>query len=195
MILAGALALAAIPASAQLGFDIWGPIRDVSLSNATVAITASGSSATLTTNNAILLRLFDGIAVVDYFIATNNGANVGYVIPQTSPDTTNWYNLSNYTTGVAASISTTNYYYTSNGIITTNVYQLPGYVTTVTASTSGWANPYVASAPFTNYGPLTNTGQFAIAFKLGDQYPYFRTIFSTVGTNSYGGTLHARLKE
>jgi hypothetical protein len=189
------LALLALPARAQVGFDLWGPVRDVALTNGGSTL-INATSGTYVTNQAILTRNFNGIAVADYFVCTNSGTNTFSILPQVSPDTTNWYSLSNYSLGVWLSATNTNNYYASASLITTNWYNLPGTPTSPTAYSSGFNTSYLTYAPFTNSGTISNTGstQVGIAWSIADGYAYYRTIFYVTGTNSVGGTLHARLR-
>jgi hypothetical protein len=184
------LAMLALPARAQVGFDLWGPNRIIALTNQITAVTANGS----TTNNPVLTRMFDGTSVVFYWFGTNFGSNTFQVLPQTSADTTNWNSLSNYAIGYWTTVTNTNSY---NGtVISTNQYLLPGTPTSVTASSSGFSTPYLSYSPFTNSGVYSNNAnaQIAIAYTVADQGAYFRTIYTTTGTNTYGGFWIGRVK-
>src|ERR1700690_2351856 len=107
-----------LPASAQLGFDSYNPLR-------TYILTAPANFAAiqLTTNAPFDTLNPVGVAVVDIFAYTNTpttGGTLTFTL-QGSTDTTNWSNCTNlafinsYTTSLI-----TNFYYGSTNLFVTN---------------------------------------------------------------------------
>ena len=222
ILLAGSLAIlstvACHDAKAQgggLGSDLNGPNRIFLLSNTVVSVNF-GAAGTWT-NQPMLTRYMDGIAVFSGFIYTNappgSGTNATYVGIQTSKDTTNWNSLTNYAVNAYVANTESNYYYgitgyTTNttsgvtstngiGLTSTNFFLLPSTNVTPNAVTSGFGTSYKSAIQYTNLNPYyTNTTeQFALAWSIRDQGPYVRVIFGGNGTNIFGGILYAHLQQ
>jgi len=204
---AAVLALAYCPnAGAQgRGFDLFGPVRSAIITTNIRLITNSFQS------DPIFVRDYEGIAVMDISTLTNYGTNTVPIEIQTSSDTTNYNDLTNYAVGVWTGVVKSNFYYgvssytyTTNvvtnsygqgitnitasgaGLQSTNWLTLPGTPTTPTASTAGFATPYLLPAPFTNSGIYTNANfdsTTEIAWVLRDQGPYVRVKIPGTGTN------------
>ena len=189
-----AAVLCAIPASAQVGFDTFTPVRLLPFTGATTAKTTNIFTAgTVVTNGPIDKSLFTGRSTI-LIAAGSNITTTGTLTAQVygSPDTTNFYALTNY-----AVVTNTTSFIATNGIYTnltiTNTPYLPGTLTTPTAYSAGYATPYLAALPFTNGGaitlPLNPDSITQFAFPMIDQYRYLYIVWTpsaTSGTNLFG---------
>lgn len=181
----GAIALVALPAVAQVGFDTYGQLRTVILAPPTILI--NGGLATSTTNPPVDTHGFEGIAKVDIMSCTNSG---GALTAQlfTSPDLTNWTALANYSLAQSATIAYTNTMYgNATNVQATNTYNLPGAIVTPTANTAGFATPYLdSSSPFTNSGALTVTTKkvYTIGYNIQDAARFVQIVWTPTGSSS-----------
>lgn len=183
-------------AQAGRGYDLFGPVSEITAIPMTQTASVSGGS----TNKPIWLRGFTGIATLDVYAYTNTGTNVFTVTPQFSYDNTNWTSLTNYAIGLYTSTVYSNFMY-ANGtnVDATNLYATNFYIlsktnTTLNIAASGYAGPSPVFANFTNGGGLTfsaGTNNAVIAWEVRDTSGYLRVNVTTVGTNVYGATLHA----
>lgn len=196
-ILSSLLILAAMAsgAYAQNGFDPYGGMRTVVLAPSQNLL---NSAAGATTNTAVDLRVFTGIAKIDFFAQTNSAGTLTVTL-QGSTDSTNWSTFANYALSTATAVNWTNTYYAAgtNNLVFTNTFLLPGTITTPTASTAGFASSYLFQAPFTNSGAITLPGNtpVSIGVKIDDQLRYLRAIWTPGGTStnvSVGAILTAK---
>jgi hypothetical protein len=190
-ILTASLVFAGLAAHAEGSLDLFGPVRVAVISP--LAAQILGSTATGITNQPVLLRQCVGIAAVHVMDLTNNGATGLTLTLQTSYDTTNWNNLSNYAVGTLTSIITTNGYYGAPGLFSTNVEVRPGTSVNPVAGTAGFATPYLLPAAFTNSGAYSiTTSNAVVAWGVRDQGTYLRAVWSFSGTTTnvyYGAEL------
>jgi len=183
LIITAMLALGAIAASAQSGFDMFGVPRTAVLSTPQV-ITVS--SAAYVTNGPIDTHGFLGTAKVDIFSVTN-GSGAGTMTAQlyTSSDTTNLTALSTYALATSTTVTYTNAGLgAGTNISASTTYLLPGVLTTPTAATAGWATPYLATPQFTNAGAITITGKgiYSIGYNIADANRYLYIVYAPGGT-------------
>ena len=174
--------LAASTASAQ--FDMFGTPRTIVVSP---GHNFDGTTGLLYTNGPVDIRLMTGVAALNIFSPTNTGATGGTLTATLygSQDQTNMsavtYALATYT-----SVSYTNYWYNTNGLIATDYYQLAGSITTPTASSAGWATPYLVPAPFTNTGAITLSAAnpTMVGFVADDAPRYLYIVYTAAGSKT-----------
>ncbi len=145
----------------------------------------SGGGNNTVTNSWTDIRGFEGIAKIDFTSKTNAAGGTLSVLVQTSQDQTNFTTLANAAYATSTSVTYTNWQYGGTNLSATETVNYPGTVTTPTAATSGWATPYIVSAPFTNTVSalsLTADGVTTIGFNIADANRYIRLIYTTGGT-------------
>lgn len=181
-----------LPARAQ--FDFYGAPRTVEV------ITPQFISASASNGFVVDLHGFQGIAKLDILSPTNLAATNRIVFNiTTSPDLTNFSQVS-YAQGVSQTIIYTNNYYGTATPLATNVYLKPGTVTTPTAATAGFATAYLGAPGnfYTNTAPLTNIGNpFSLGFNVQDIQRYLMIQVTVAGTttNPISAVLTARKQQ
>lgn len=183
-LLATAVLVVGLSASAQSSFDAFGGMR-------TLVWPAVVTGATFS-NAPMDLRLFTGIVNLNFGGMTNVNSGTLTATVEVSNDLTNYTSIANVAIATQTAINYTNSYYAANSMIATNTYLLPGTLTTPTASSAGFATVYVAPAQFTNtpgaFNVLTN-GTYAIGFKVDDQPRYLHIKWTTSANCTVFGSL------
>ena len=209
ILLAGAIAFGLCErASAQGDYDWYALSKPVSLFG-TNSLVITNAAANVTNYSAALdvgKGKFVGSGIVLLWAQTNlsvaggAGSNSVTFTPQTSPDNTNWSNVTNYALSTNLSTVYTNINYigtngTSAAIVVTNSEPFPFVQTTPTPATAGFATSYPLPEAFTNSGAFTPVyGQLnAIGIQnISDLPEYFRVAVVLNGTNGYTGTFVGR---
>ena len=193
LLLIVAIVCLSLSSFAQRGYDVYGPVRSLSL--AAPATYSGGSAVNSGTNAWIDIHGLDGVAKIDVFCFTNVGNSSFTVGIQASSDTTNvvWLGGASIATNVTFIYTNMTYGGTNaNGLFltATNLYNIPGVVTYPNAFTAGWATPYINPAPFTNtLNSVTLTAQAGwttIGFDAGDALRYIRLIVIPGGAATNG---------
>lgn len=195
LVLTGAVALASISAFAQggRGFDEFEVPRTIVVMAPTNSSAVGGGTGITNNGVPVDMRRFNGVVKLDFPACQTNAifaaSGTAIATVQTSPDTTNWYNLynfaiiSNYTTCLTTNIAATNE-------IGTNYIMLPGTIVTNTPSTSFLAGYNLASLAFTNTNSaivLTNSS-WEMGFDIGVVTNRFlRVQLALSGTNWWFG--------
>ena len=180
VVAAGALSL---PAMAQRAVDAYAATRTIVLA-APQNLTVNGG-VNLVTNGPVDVRMFDGIASLDFFAYTNTGTTGGTLTATVygSPDETNLTALSSYSLASNTTITSTNFYFGGTNLTASETYLLPGSWIYPTANTAGWATPTFYEAPFTNSAAITLTKTYAkIGVSIGDAPRYLYVVWTTGGS-------------
>ena len=153
------------------------------------------ATAASVTNGPFDRALFIGTGKIDILANIGSGDGLTATI-YGSPDQTNLTAISNFAlVSGATTISSTNYYYGTNGLTAKNSILLPGTSTTPTAATAGFSTAYINPLPFTNTGAITLTTitNVSVGIRLIDQPRYLYIITTMTGTNpsSYSAVLTA----
>jgi hypothetical protein len=152
------LLLGAVSAKAQGSFDLYySNIRTVQGNTPFLDTPATGGgTAGNLTNPPVDLRGAIGIATVDIPLLTNTtGGQVWTVLPQMSPDLTNW-STPLFALGTAYTAISTNLTYGTNTLATNN-FILPVALTVPVPASAGFAYPpgYLGGNPYTNTAAVT----------------------------------------
>lgn len=186
--LAVAAAVLCWPAPARAQYDIYHGTRTTLMAAPTAQVITDAVNDY--TNSAVDKIGYTGIGTITLIAVTNGstGAAITATI-QTSADSTNWTDLSNY--GLVSSTTTINY---TNGLggtnlIASNSVLLPYTWTVPSVAAAGWATPYPVWSPFTNTGAITVTasGAFLVGLNLDDCARYVHVKWHMTGsaTNHY----------
>jgi hypothetical protein len=181
--------IVSLSANAQRGLDTFAAPRTVSFGIQT--FTPNSNSVT---NGPVDIRMFDGVAKINFFNATNSNTTGGTLTATVygSSDATNMTAIT-YALGVNRTVNYTNNFWGTSTPIGTNNWILPGTMTTPTASTSGFASQYLSPAPFTNTAAINvaSRGCYEIGFNAGDAPRYIFIVWTTGGsvTNFTGGAI------
>jgi len=190
--LALALAGISLSASAQRSWDLFYVPR-------TIQLTApfnynANTGVQYVTNGPIDVKLFDGLARIDFTAITNTGTSGGTLTAtlygsSTAPSLTSVGSLSSIGSyGLINSTTSINYTNSSLGsatnIYATNPYFLPGTITTPTAATAGFATRYLDPTLLTTTGAITLTGksQSVVGFNVGDAPRYLYVVYTVGGS-------------
>ena len=184
----------AIPARAQLGWDLFGAPRAINF----IPMQNIVAGSSLITNTVDLVNL-NGTAAL-FLMSNTNGASGGTLTATlySSYDKTNFTAVSTYALATATTIVTTNRYYGGTNLTSSSSYLMPGVWTTPTASTSGWATPYLAPALFTNSAAVTlsTPTTVLIGLQTSDIGRYLHIVYTVGGsvTNyTVGGLIHGSI--
>ena len=198
----GAALLSPPTASAQLGFDAFAAMDTVIL-QPPAQVTVTNSSAALNGySNAVPVDCFvlTGVAAIDLTWTTNAGfgAAMGNMKATilTSPDTTNWYSLSNYCLATPYSFTYTNASFgNASNLTASTLYNLPGQPTTPYPPSAGQATPYLAENSWTSTGAIvvTNNTTQTVGVRMVDQNRYFEVLWTPVNATGTNGTVSATI--
>lgn len=181
LLIGAAIATLFTTASAQRAFDLFNVPKTISLISGTNVTYATGTI----TNQAVDVRMFDGLATIDAFVYTNTGATGGTLTltVQTSSNPTNGF----VNAGSLAFINTlTAITYTNSAntnLTATSQYLIPGTYTNQVAGVNLVAGYALLPPQYTNSGALTlPLGYSKIGFSVGDGGRYTRVILTPGGT-------------
>jgi len=193
----------AVSAQAQLGFDQFTVPRVVEFDTNNGAAIATANAAAAWSNAPVDIRPFIG-GTSRAAVLVNSGtyaATTGTLTFQVfgSPDTTNWYAISNF-----AVISTPTKFITTNAnpairygtnASATNYTMFPfGAITYPTGATAGFTTPYAPNLSYTSNSAVSCTvpGWYEIGFNLPAQYSYLNVYFlpsTTSGSNFWASAV------
>lgn len=192
ILLAGLLAASVLPVKAQ--FDFYASPRTLEV------ISPQFVSASASNGFVADLHGFQGIAKLDISSPTNLAATNRIVFNiTTSPDLTNWSQVS-YAQAVSNSTVYTNNYYGTASPLATNFYMKPGTSTAPMAATAGFVTSYLGASGnfFTNTAPLTNLGApFSLGISVQDiqRYLMIQVTLAGTSTNPVSAVLTARKQQ
>lgn len=203
--LALALAGISLSASAQRSWDLFYVPRTIQL---TAPFYTSTTYAPITvTNGPIDVKLFDGLARIDFTCVSNATTTGGSVTAtlygsSTAPSLTGVGSLSSIGSyGLISATTSINYTNSALGsatnIYATNPYFLPGTITTPTSATAGFATRYLDPTPLTTTGAVTlsggNKNQQVVGFNIGDVPRYIYVVYTFGAGTSTNFTIGATL--
>lgn len=203
--LALAVAGISLSASAQRSWDLFYVPRTVQLT--APFFTSTSSCPISVTNGPIDVRLFDGLARIDFTCVSNISTSAGSVTATlygstTAPSLTGVGSLSSIGSyGLISSTTSISYTNSALGsatnIYATNPYLLPGTITTPTAATAGFATRYLDPTVLTTTNVITlsgiGKGQQVVGFNIGDVPRYVYVVYTFGAGTTTNFTIGATL--